>query len=198
MASEREHELLKLAANGVTDAFRSLFETHYTAMFRFAYRLTSAVDVAEDITQECFLRIIRSPGFDPKRGSLRQYLYGIVRNLVRQQRYANSREIHWDDEMEEDLQPALADRTDPMISMEIAEVVQAAISTLAPLQREAIVLFEFEELSLEEIAAIVGSDVGTIKSRLHRARERLRGTLSPYRSHNGLPPRKGATYESTE
>jgi len=52
-------------------------------MFRLAYRLTSAVDAAEDITQECFLRLMRNPGFDNERGSLRQYLYGIVWNLVR-------------------------------------------------------------------------------------------------------------------
>jgi len=58
-------------------------------MFRLAYRLTSAVDAAEDITQECFPRLMRNPGFDNERGSLRQYLYGIVWNLVRQRWQAN-------------------------------------------------------------------------------------------------------------
>ena len=47
-------------------------------MFRFAYRLTSALDAADDIAQECFLRLMRRPNYDYARGSLRQYLYGIV------------------------------------------------------------------------------------------------------------------------
>jgi RNA polymerase sigma-70 factor (ECF subfamily) len=194
MAVEPESRLLTRAANGETDAFRELFEAHHAAMFRFAYRLTGTVDAAEDITQECFLRLMRSPGFDHERGSLRQYLYGIVRNLVRQRRQANGREVYWDDdEVEDDLKSAVAACLDPMASAELTAVVQAAISGLPPLQREAIVLFEFEELSLEETAAVVGSDVGTIKSRLHRAREGLRRSLAPYRSHVQVPLPKGTT-----
>jgi RNA polymerase sigma-70 factor (ECF subfamily) len=163
-------------------------------MFRFAYRLTGAVDAAEDITQECFLRLMRSSGFDHERGSLRQYLYGIVRNLVRQRQQANGREVYWDDDdVEDDLKSAVAACLDPMASVELTAAVQAAISGLPPLQREAIVLFEFEELSLEETAAVVGSDVGTIKSRLHRAREGLRRSLAPYRSDVRVPLPKGTT-----
>src|SRR5947207_5815729 len=97
MAGGHETGLLTRAANGETEAFQELFEVHHTAMFRLAYRLTSAVDAAEDITQECFLRLMRNPGFDPNRGSLRQYLYGMVWNLVRQRWQANSREVHWDE-----------------------------------------------------------------------------------------------------
>lgn len=194
MAVEPEHGLLTRAANGEKEAFRELFVAHHAAMFRFAYRLTGSVDAAEDITQECFLRLMRSPGFDHERGSLRQYLYGIVRNLARQRQQVNGREVYWDgDDIEDDLKSAVAARVDPMASAELITVVQSAISGLPPLQREAIVLFEFEELSLEEIAAVVGSDVGTIKSRLHRAREGLRRRLAPYRCHVGMPLQKGTT-----
>jgi RNA polymerase sigma-70 factor (ECF subfamily) len=75
-----------------------------------------------------------------------------------------------------------------MIAAEVSEAVQAALDLLPPLQREAIVLFEFEELSLEETAAVVGADIGTVKSRLHRARERLRRSLAGYRT----PVQKGS------
>jgi RNA polymerase sigma-70 factor (ECF subfamily) len=68
---------------------------------------------------------------------------------------------------------------------------------LPVLQREAIVLFEFEELSLEEVAAAVGSDVGTVKSRLHRARERLRRSLGPY-GEAYIPANKGISHETSE
>ena len=62
---------------------------------------------------------------------------------------------------------------------EVSDAVQAAIGTLPMLQREALILFEFEELSLEEVAAVAGCDAGAVKSRLHRARARLRSLLAP-------------------
>jgi RNA polymerase sigma-70 factor (ECF subfamily) len=58
--------------------------------------------------------------------------------------------------------------------------VRVAVSELPPLQREAIVLFEYEGLSLAEVASVCETDVGTVKARLHRARGRLRRTLAPY------------------
>ncbi len=58
--------------------------------------------------------------------------------------------------------------------------MREAVEALPPLQREAIVLFEYEEMSLVEIATIADADIGTIKSRLHRARERLRRSLAPW------------------
>jgi RNA polymerase sigma-70 factor (ECF subfamily) len=193
MEGEHETELLVRAASGETEAFRKIFETHHAAMFRFAYRLTGVVDVAEDITQECFLRLVQRPTFDHERGSLRQYLYGIVRNLGRQRLQANGREVTWDDNLEDDPNSAVATCPDPMASAELGAVVQSAISALPPLQREAIVLCEFEELSLVEAAAVVGSDVGTVKSRLHRAREGLRRSLAPHRNHIQMPLPKGTT-----
>jgi len=65
--------------------------------------------------------------------------------------------------------------------MEIATAVSTAVADLPLLQQEALILFEYEGATLEEIAQVVGADVGTVKSRLHRARERLRRTLAPHR-----------------
>jgi RNA polymerase sigma factor (sigma-70 family) len=192
MQQEPEAELVTRAARGETEAFRKLFETHRAAMFRFAYRLTSALDAAEDIAQECFLRLMRRPNYDYARGSLRQYLYGIVRNLVRQRQEANGREVILDDEIA-DYTPAAQRSPDSAASTELSVIVQAAISALPPLQREALVLCEFEELSLGEAAVIVGADIGTVKSRLHRAREGLRRSLAPYRDHVRTPSPKGTT-----
>src|SRR6266567_7031563 len=132
MESEHEAGLLARAAGGETEAFRKLFETHHAAMFRFAYRLTGVVDAAEDIMQECFLRLMQRPTFDHERGSLRQYLYGIVRNLVRQRLHANGREVAWDDDVEDDPKSAVAACPDPMASAELSAVVQSAISALTP------------------------------------------------------------------
>src|SRR5438132_125141 len=102
MQVDHEQDLVRRAASGDEDAFRRLFDSHHAALFRFAYRLTSAVDAAEDITQECFLRLIGQARFDSARGSLRQYLYGTVRNLARQRWQTADREVSWDDEPEHD------------------------------------------------------------------------------------------------
>ena len=67
---------------------------------------------------------------------------------------------------------------------ETAEIVGKAVRSLPPLQREVLILFEYEELPLEEIARVVQSEVGTVKSRLHRARENLRRLLAPLKTSN--------------
>jgi RNA polymerase sigma-70 factor (ECF subfamily) len=71
-----------------------------------------------------------------------------------------------------------------LLDDELALKVQEAVFSLPPLQREALVLFEYEGLSLSEIASMAGTDVGAVKSRLYRARERLRNVLRPYLKSN--------------
>jgi RNA polymerase sigma factor (sigma-70 family) len=195
MLGNHEQRQVARAAAGDEGAFRNLFDQHHEALFRFAYRLTGSTDAAEDIAQDCFLRLIEQDRFDPARGTLRQYLYGTVRNLARQRWQTADRHVSWDDESEDDSRPL----PDAMIAAEVSDAVQAALDLLPPLQREAIVLFEFEELSLEEIAAVAGADIGTVKSRLHRARERLRRLLAEYRSPCGKEryERPGAIRSST-
>ncbi len=151
------------------------FDQHHQAVYSFAYRLTRREDVAEDITQECFLALVRAPqGFDASRGSMKVYLFAIARNLALKQ--------YRDDRVGDPLGDSddLGGR-DPRESLEISTAVAAAVSELPDLQREALILFEYEGVTLEEIAQIVGADTGTVKSRLHRARTRLRRVLAEYR-----------------
>jgi RNA polymerase sigma-70 factor (ECF subfamily) len=69
---------------------------------------------------------------------------------------------------------------DKLLHAELAVVVKTAVESLPPLQREALVLFEYEEITLAQISEVVGADVGTVKARLYRARQRLRQLLAPY------------------
>jgi RNA polymerase sigma-70 factor (ECF subfamily) len=105
---------------------------------------------------------------------LRTYLFGIVRNLVLRRLRTSEREA----EAAADA-PARVDVLGDLLAAERSELVAAAMAQLPMLQREAVVLFTFEELSLEEIAKITGVDAGAVKSRLHRARESLRTALAP-------------------
>ena len=173
--------LLERAVGGDQAAFVELYERHRHAVFRFAYRLLGTVEMAEDITHDCFLSLIRRPGnFDPAKGSLRTYLYSAARNLAFKYFRNSGRETAIDDLIQE---PPIPSRNQPLprlLDEELSSKVQQAVASLAPLQREALVLFEYEGLPLSEIASIVGADVGAVKARLHRARERLRDRLSPY------------------
>jgi RNA polymerase sigma-70 factor (ECF subfamily) len=74
-----------------------------------------------------------------------------------------------------------------LLEGERSAAVQEAVASLPPLQREALILFEYEGESLAEIARIVGADTGTVKARLHRARERLRRALAPWLSETHPP-----------
>lgn len=159
------------------------FDQYHQAVYGFAYRMTGRPELAEDITQECFLALVRSPrAYDPGRASVKTFLFAIARNLAFKEYRDRSGEQPLD---ESDMPPA----NDARESIEISSVVAKAVADLPQLQREAVVLFQYEGATLEEIAQITGADVGTVKSRLHRARARLRRVLVAYR-------KEGNTHEA--
>jgi len=162
----------------MTDAdFRAVFEQNKDAVYRFAWRMSGSATVAEDIAQEVFLTLLRQPGrFDPARGPVRSFLLAVARNLA----LKNWRNEHRWDELEDEFATPAVD----LESRETNDAVGAAVASLPPLQREVLILSEYEELSLEEIARAVDAEVGTVKSRLHRARENLRRMLAPLRARN--------------
>lgn len=177
-----EAELLLKAARGDEPAFLLLYERHRTPVFRFACRMLGSAPLAEDVTQECFLAVLRRPeAFRAERASLRTYLCAIARHLALKQLRKRGEETTVDDAPEE--AAVQSNGNDPLgvvLQEEAAEAVRQAVAALPPLQREAVVLFEYQEMSLADIAATCEIDVGTVKSRLHRARERLKRTLGPW------------------
>ena len=177
--------LLSRAGEGDQAAFLELYERHRQPIFRFAYRLLGEVDIAEDVTHDCFLGLIRKPeNFRPERASLRTYLFAAARNLALKHFRSSGRETGHDEVSEE---PQLSRRQEPLgklLDKELAAEVRRAVMSLAPLQREALILFEYEGLSLNDVAQITGADVGAIKGRLYRARERLKSILQPYLDSN--------------
>jgi RNA polymerase sigma-70 factor (ECF subfamily) len=173
--------LLERAGAGDPAAFINLYERHRAAIFRFSYRLSGSVEAAEDITHDCFLGLIRKPeNFRPDRASLRTYLFSAARNLWLKQLRASGRESPIDEYAENQFIAGGKEPLGRLLDDELSVKVQEAVSSLPPLQREALVLFEYEGLALNEIASMVGSDVGAVKSRLYRAREQLRNRLRPY------------------
>jgi RNA polymerase sigma-70 factor (ECF subfamily) len=177
--------LLERAGAGDPAAFIQLYERHRAAIFRFAYRLSGSIEGAEDITHDCFLSLIKRPeNFQPNRATLRTYLLSAARNLWLKQLRTSGREWAVDDLTEDQFIALDKEPLGRLLDDELSVKVQEAVSSLPPLQREALVLFEYEGMALSEIASMIGTDVGAVKSRLHRARERLRNTLRPYLNNN--------------
>jgi RNA polymerase sigma-70 factor (ECF subfamily) len=181
----KDELLLQRAGEGDQAAFRELYERHRLPVFRFAYRLLGSIETAEDVTHDCFLSLIRrADSFDPERASLRTYLFAAARNLAMKHFRRLGREGSLDELAEGQVASSKHEPLRRVLREELANQVRDAVFALPPLQREAVVLFEYEDLSLSEIAAITQSDVGAVKARLHRAREGLRRMLRPYLNVN--------------
>ncbi|HEV7843791.1 MAG TPA: RNA polymerase sigma factor [Pyrinomonadaceae bacterium] len=176
-----DERLLAEAGRGDEAAFLALYERHRDPVFRFAYRLLGSVELAEDVAHDCFLGLLKKPGgFDANRATLRTYLLAAAHNLA-MKHFRGARGEDSLEDMAEEL--PVQERHGPLrqlLDEELSQEVRRAIDELAPLQREALLLFEYEELSLAEIALVVSADIGTVKARLHRARQRLKKQLAPY------------------
>jgi RNA polymerase sigma-70 factor (ECF subfamily) len=176
-----DERLLEQAADGNTEAFQILYERYRGPIFRFAYRLLGSVEAAEDVAHDCFLSLIKEPSrFDATRASLRTYLYAAARNQATRRYQSLGRETGIE-ELPDELSGS--DRPGPMalvLNEELGAEIERAIASLPLAQREALVLFEYEDLSLAEVAAIVGADSNTVKVRVFRAREKLRARLGRY------------------
>jgi RNA polymerase sigma-70 factor (ECF subfamily) len=191
-----EAELLQRASKGDEAAFLLLYERHRGAVFRFAFRLLGSQTLAEDVTHDCFLSLLRRPaGYLPERASLRTYLCAAARNLASKQFRRLGVETIVEDVPEPPPESVEPEPLRNLLSEEVVDEVRRAVSSLPPLQREALILFEYEEMSLADIARVAEVDVGTIKSRLHRARERLRRTLGPWMTQRSVAT---ASLETTQ
>ena len=171
-------ELLDRMASGDREALAIIFRRHHGTVYRFSRQMLGSKEAAEDVTQDVFVALTRTAGrFNPSTASLSTYLYGIARNLVLQ-RYKRSRSrIEVDiDAIGGDDEAALAvsnDPTDRLTRVQAARQLRQAILRLPVHYREVVVLCELNGLSYEDAAAVAGCPVGTVRSRLSRARQIL-------------------------
>ncbi len=171
-------ELLERMAAGDRDALAVIFRRHQGTVYRFSRQMLGSKEAAEDVTQDVFVALTRNAGrFNPSVASLSTYLYGIARNLVLQ-RYKRSRtrnEVNID-AIGRDEDAALAVAADPADALTQAQMtrqLRMAILRLPLHYREVVVLCELNGLSYEEAASVAGCPVGTVRSRLSRARQML-------------------------
>ena len=171
--------LVQRVLEGRVEAFRAVVVRYERPLFRFFARFRFAPAVREDLAQETFLRAFRSlSSFDPARGSLAGWLFAIARNLAadERERARNQRELVLGDGTPE----ARAEGAGPAELHERTETVarvRRALDGLPEALHSTFVLAEIGDLSLKEIAAIEDCAIGTVKSRVYRAREQLKAAL---------------------
>ncbi|HJQ25448.1 MAG TPA: RNA polymerase sigma factor [Blastocatellia bacterium] len=180
-----DEDLLRLALAGDEAAFTALYRRRQPSVYRFALQMSGSRALAEDVTQEVFLTLVRDgQRFDPERGRLLAFLFGVARHHVLR-RLARERSFIQMAESEDESAASvgLIAEGDPLSELTRGEMiarVRAAVLALPPHYREAVVLCDLHEMSYAEAAEVIGCAIGTVRSRLHRARlmliEKLRGT----------------------
>jgi RNA polymerase sigma-70 factor, ECF subfamily len=173
-------DLLQRVRGGAPAALRPIYERHGGPIYRFALLWSGSPAIAADVTQDVFVHLLAHPAdFDPARGRLRAYLCGIARNLVRRQHALPAHDPLPDDDEDEVMPVALhvAAPLERLLRDQEVERIRRAIALLPPPYREALILVELQECSYAEAAAQCGCALGTIRSRLSRARAFLASQL---------------------
>jgi RNA polymerase sigma-70 factor, ECF subfamily len=161
-------------------------EQYGKATYNFAYRLTGNAADASDLTQEAFIRVFRAwQSFKPGTSFL-SWIYRIVTNLhrdeLRRRRGRYQEEIPDDRELHQSGggRPLAIQPIEDYIEGHYSEPLSKALAELTPEQRRIVLLADVEDCSYQEIGRIVGCSVGTVRSRLHRARGHLRQLVTRY------------------
>ena len=179
-------ELLRSMLAGDEEALGLLYRRRQASVYRFALQMSGSTTIAEDVTQEVFLFLMREGRvFDPARGSLAAFLLGVARNHVLRRLRVEQLLAPLGDESDDDVSFSHASSDfcplDDLTRAETIESVRKAVLSLPPKYREVVVLCELQDISYGETAEILGCAIGTVRSRLHRARalllEKLRSAV---------------------
>jgi RNA polymerase sigma-70 factor (ECF subfamily) len=169
-------QLLGRASAGDQEAFTVLYRRCQGPVFRFALRMSGSPALAEEVTQEAFLVLIRNPErFEASRGSLAAFLFGVARHHVLRHLERDRRLVPLSEGDGGNGHVAPSDGD--LDRRQRVEQVRRAVLSLPARYREVVVLCDLNEASYEDAAQAIGCGVGTVRSRLHRARALLAGKL---------------------
>jgi RNA polymerase sigma-70 factor, ECF subfamily len=196
-------DLMRQLSSGDEDAFLEFYRRHQAGLYRFALHMSGRPESAADVVQETFLTLLRHSGkFDQEKGTPAAFLFGIARNHVRklhekEGRYVplldesdNSRPTNWNgvpgQSSGNGFSPAHSGKIETVLEglerAEIGELLRDAVLTLPDHYREPLTLCDLEGKSYNEVASLLECPVGTVRSRLNRARSILLEKLRPARA----------------
>jgi RNA polymerase sigma-70 factor, ECF subfamily len=173
---QSDEELFRLMRKGNQQAFAELYERREPGLYRYALYMCGSETIAEETAHEVFVQLMNARmNFDDQRGTLEGWMFGVARNLVRAALRKSRVEEPVDQAVEDDILGGI-------ISSEASELVRNAVRDLPPRYREVVVLCDLEERSYEGASQFIGCPVGTVRSRLHRARALLAQKLKRLRA----------------
>ncbi|MCS7253896.1 MAG: sigma-70 family RNA polymerase sigma factor [Armatimonadota bacterium] len=190
-----DEELVKLSCAGEREAFAILIRRYQDRIYSLVYRYVGNPEDALDLTQETFIKVFTKLGEFKGKSKFYTWLYRIAVNVcIDFRRRQHISAVYWDDIKPVELNPFEVDESsehydvpdengDPerrAIDSELRLRIREAVDALPEQLRVVLLLREYEDMSYEEIAKIIGCPVGTIKSRLFQAREMLKRMLAPY------------------
>ena len=172
-----DDDLLRLNSAGDELAFLAFYRRHQGTVYRFALHMSGQTEIAEEVTQDVFMVVMRSAKqYDAGRASITAYLCGVARNFVlrcleRERPYLTV----LDDPENEHAEQLSMERNalDELTRHERIESLRKAVLALPPAYREVVVLCDLHELDYADAAGALDCAIGTIRSRLHRARALL-------------------------
>jgi RNA polymerase sigma-70 factor (ECF subfamily) len=178
-----DQDLIRQMRNGDKTAFTALYRRHHPAVYRYAVLRCGSVSAAADVVQEVFMDLLTDKlRYEALKGELRYFLFGVARFKAMKLDALNKKhfpfvELQLDEDEREDeiaeLASAEFNPLEKLLGDRLAEDLRQAIACLPPHYRDVFILFELQELSYIEIAEICQINVGTVRSRLSRARAAL-------------------------
>lgn len=188
LTERTDEELLSQALAGDEEAFTALYRRRQGPVYRFALHMSGSTQVAEDVTQEVFLFLFRrGTNFDPSRGLLGPFLFGVARNYVRRALERSFTESVLTSSTEDHQESLLIadDPADGIAQSQTSAAVWKAVLSLPEHYREVVVLCDLQDQTYAQAADALECAIGTIRSRLHRAHEMLAKKLQ----HSAVAPR---------
>ena len=173
---DTDHDLLLAARRGSSDAIAALYQRHSPLIYRYALRLNRDSAIAEEITQEVFLALLRhTERYDPQRGAqFSTWLCAIARRQLWRHLERTQRFVPIDSPDEPFDPPSPGDGPAELLSRaEALAALREGLESLPLLLKEVVILCDLEELTYQQVALILDIPIGTVRSRLHRARARL-------------------------
>jgi RNA polymerase sigma factor (sigma-70 family) len=174
-----DEELMLQVRNGIGEMLGVLFDRYQVPLFNFYCKLTGNRTASEDLVQEVFFRILKYRQSYRPGTSFRPWVYRIARNARTDYSRRQHPEVSWEQEMEPAIMPA-----DSVQSRQQAELLQRALMHLPEEKKEVLILSRFQGLKYEEIAELLGCEVGTVKTRVHRALQDLREIFQEFERHS--------------
>ena len=185
MQGLRDEEVMLNYQKGQVEAMDELLKRYKNPIYHFAFRLIGNAAEAEDIAQEVFLKLHQCKQTYKPTGKFSTWIFSITHNLALSRIRKNKRLVFWP--RKKDVPDELVDfeSHDPspeeiVSENELSQVLKNCIQSLPFLQREALILREYQDLDYQEIAKILKKSLGTVKTLIHRARINLKNKLLPY------------------